>query len=335
MRATSSIPARLPACLALAFALALALAGPLRAETDVEKAALLVKARSWPEAQALLERTVQADPRNAEALALLGEVQLATRHPEKAVEYADKAIRLDPEKARYHLLRGNAYGAQAQAASFLKALTLAGDIRGSYEKAVRLEPANRPARFALFSFYLIAPGVVGGGLGKARTFAGETQALDPSRGHYMMGRVLQAEKNPGAALAEYRLAQEADPQWPSIYNDLGYLELQSKQVDLALAHFQKQAELDPGNANSYDSLGDGWTAKGRTDEAIAAYRRALELNPLFFSSMRSLGSALEKAGRRDEAIEHYRRCAKLGAERGVPEVVKESNARLKALGVPG
>ncbi len=329
MRATSSNPVRLSVCLVLA------LAGPLRAETDVEKAALLMKARSWPEAQALLERTVQADPRNAEALALLGEVQLATRHPEKAVEYADKAIRLEPGKASHHLLRGNAYGARAQSTNFLKAMTLAGDIRGSYEKAVQLEPANRPARFALFSYYLIAPGVVGGGLGKARTFAVETQALDPSRGHYMMGRVLQAEKKPGEALAEYRRAQEADPLWPSVYNDMGYLELQAKQVDVALTHFQKQVELDPGNANSYDSLGDGWTAKGRTDEAIAAYRRALALNPVFFSSMRSLGSVLEKAGRREEAIEHYRQCARLGAERGIPELVKESNARLKALGVRG
>ena len=106
-----------------------------------------------------------------------------------------------------------------------------------------------------------------------------------------------------------------------------------KRVDMALTHFRKQVELDPGNGNCYDSLGDGWTAKGNLVEAIAAYRQALALNPQLFASLRSLGKALEQAGRRDEAIAHYRHCAKLGAEKGIQQLVRESKERLKALGV--
>jgi tetratricopeptide (TPR) repeat protein len=102
---------------------------------------------------------------------------------------------------------------------------------------------------------------------------------------------------------------------------------------MAMVHFNKQVELDPDNANSYDSLGDGLMAKSRPDEAINSYRKALSLDPLFFSSMHSLGKALEQAGRRDEAIQHYHQCAKLGVQKGVPQLVSAMKERLKALGV--
>jgi len=327
VRLPSKIQTRLLLCLLLG------LSSGLRAETDLEKATRLIKAREFKEAQMVLEQTVQADPRNAEALALLGELQFPARNPKKALEYIDRAIQLNPAKARYHTLRGNALGMQAQQVNFVRAMTMVGDIRGAFEKAVQLEPGNRSARSALFSFYFNVPGIAGGGLDKATVFAEQTQALDAALGHYFKGLVLQKQKKPGAAQAECRLAQAADPRFAPVYNMLGYLELEMKQVDMALEHFRKQVELDPENANSYDSLGDGWMAKGRLDEAINAYRKALSLNPTFTASMRSLGKALEQAGRRDEAIQHYRNCAQLGAQHGIPAAVSESKERLKALGV--
>ncbi len=315
------------------FCLLLGLSSGLRAETEIEKATRLIKAREYQSAQALLEGTVQADPRNAEAMALLGELQLPARNPKKALEYADRAIQLNPTKARYHLLRGNALGMRAQQVNYLRAMTMVGDIRGAYEKAVQLEPGNRAARSALFSFFFNVPVIAGGGSDKAKAFAEQTQAQDAALGHYFKGLIFQKQKNPGAAQAECRLAQAADPRYAPVYNMLGYAELEMKQLDPALEHFLKQVELEPDNANSYDSLGDGWMAKGRLDQAINAYRKALSLDPMFFASMRSLGKALEQSGRRDEAIQHYRHCAQLGVQHGVAPAVTESKARLKALGV--
>jgi tetratricopeptide (TPR) repeat protein len=214
-----------------------------------------------------------------------------------------------------------------------KAMTMVGDIRGAFEKAVQVEPKNREARFALFGFYSNAPSVAGGGSDKALALAEQTLAQDAALGHYFKGLLLQKQKNNGAAQAEYRQSQAADPRFAPTCNALGYIELEQKHVDQALEQFRKQVELEPDNANSYDSLGDGWMAKGRLDEAINAYRKALALNPMFPSSMRSLGTALEQAGRRDEAIQHYRHCAQLGAQNGVAKVVTESKTRLNALGV--
>ena len=305
----------------------------LQAETELEKAAHLIKGRNYPEAQLVLDRAVQADPRNAEAYCLLGELQFIARNHKKAVEYADKAILLNSAKASYQLLRGRVIGNLAQQVNMVRAMTMVGDIRGAFEKAVQLEPKNREARSYLFLFYLQTPGIAGGGLDKAKAFTEQTQSLDAAQGHYFKGLVLRREKNPGSAQAEYRLAIAADPHYAVVYNDLGGVELEFKQVDLAIEHFRKQVELTPEDANSWDSLGEGWLAKGNLDESIKAYRKALSLDPLFTYSLRGLGKALEQAGRRDEAIQHYRQCAQLGGQKGIPRMVTESHARLKALGV--
>jgi tetratricopeptide (TPR) repeat protein len=311
----------------------LAISSDLLAETDLEKATRLIKERNFKESQLLLDRIVKTEPRNAEAWYQLALLQWATSHPQKVVDYADKAIAINPRRASYHLLRGRSLGNLAQNANMFRAVGLARDAREAFEKAVELEPGNRDAVFALFDFYINVPSVAGGSLDEADALADRTQAVDPALGHYLKGRVLQKKEEPGAARTEYRAAIEADPRFSRAYNELGYVELRMNQVDMALTHFRKQVELDPGNANCYDSLGDGWMAKPNLGEAINAYRQALALNPLLFQSLRSLGNALEQAGRRDEAIAHYRKCAKLGAEKGIPQLVRESKQRLNALGV--
>jgi tetratricopeptide (TPR) repeat protein len=325
----SNLQTRLLLCLLLG------LPGRLSAETELEKAARLIKEKNFPQAQALLDRAVQTDPRNAEAWYQLAELQWASRNPRKAVECVDKAIQLSPNKAGYHVLRGNALGNLAQNANMFSAMGLAKDACAALEKAVQLEPGNRVALLALFNFYFNAPSIAGGGLDKAEALAARSLALDPSRAHFMKGQIRKKQKDPGAAQAEYRLALAADPKFSAVYNLLGYVELEMKQVDMALEHFRKQVELDPGNANSYDSLGDGLVAKGRLDEAIETYRKGLALNPLFTASLRSLGKVLEQTGRRDEAIQHYRQCVQLGAQKGIPTLAEEARKRLKALGVSG
>lgn len=302
------------------------------AQTELDDAAKALKARNLPAAQTILEKTLKATPNNAPALALMGEWHLANRAPEKAVEYLDKAIAIEPNKAQYHLLRGHALGTRATQVNFVRAMTMVGDVRGSYEKAVELEPRNRGARFGLFSFFLMAPSVAGGGLDKAQAFAEQTAALDAAASHQMKAQVLQKQKKPAEAYAELKLALAADPRLPSANILLGYLALEVMQFDAALAHFQKQVELEPDNANSYDSLADGWMAKGKADEAVTAYRKALTLNPLFPSSLRGLGKALEQAGRTPEAIAHYRHCVQVGGDNALTKVVSDSKARLEALG---
>jgi tetratricopeptide (TPR) repeat protein len=315
------------------FFLLLGLPNCLRGESELEKARLLIKAKSYQEAQILLDRTVKSDPANAEAWYQLGNLQKATHHPEKALECADRAIQINPGKANYYVLRGNSLGDLATQANMFKALSFARNGLAALEKAAQMEPGNRHAVGALYGWYVNVPAIGGGSRDKAKALAERTLAPDPAMGHYLKGLALQKQNNPGPAQAEFRLTIGSDPKFPDAYLSLAYVELQMKQVDQALEHFRKQVELDPENANSFDSLGEGLMAKGRAEEAISAYRKALSLDPDFYSSMRGLGNALEQAGRRDEAIQHYRHCEQVGIQKGIPQLVSGSKERLKGLGV--
>ena len=117
----------------LVFCLLLALSSGAQAVTELEEAAGLIQTKDFQAAQVMLERIVQADPRNAEALGLMGELQWATQNPRKAVEFADQAIQLDPNKASYYVLRGNALGNLAQHANVFRALSIASDARDSLD----------------------------------------------------------------------------------------------------------------------------------------------------------------------------------------------------------
>lgn len=301
----------------------------LSAETELEKASRLLKTGQPAEAQALLERVIQAEPRNAEALVLLGEVHLRLRSPTKAQECASKALQLDPNQAAPHCLKANALSMQIGQVNMFKKLSMASEIRAEYEKALKLDPRYNIARQGLFQFYLQAPSIAGGGTDKAAAFAEQTLGVNPSLGHSMKALIHQHKKDLGAAQAEYRLAIASDPRYAPTYNNLGYVELEMKQVDMALDHFRKLVALEPENANSHDSLGDGLMAKGHVDEAIAAYRRATALDPGFPVAFYHLGQALERKGQGAEAVANYRRAASLRPEDGYARLAK---GRLAALG---
>lgn len=247
----------------------------------------------------LLERALQSDPRNAEATGMMSGLYLASKTPDKALEFPEKAIQIDPVKARYYLAKGKALNLRLQQVNVLRKLSVANEMRGAFEKGVQVEPKNREARYALFDYYFKAPGIAGGGLDKAKAFAEQTQALDAPVGHYLKAMVFQKQKNPGAVQAECRLALTADPRYAPAYNLLGYAELEMKQVDLALEHFRKQVDLDPENANSYDSLGDGWMAKGRLEEAIQSYRKVLSKSPFHKPSVHRSSTSFGDSTRTD------------------------------------
>lgn len=296
---------------------------------DLEQAARLMRLRRYPAAQALVDKALQANPQNAAALALAGELQLRQGEFPKAQVLAEQALKLQPNLAPAHVLRGNCLGAQINQVSMLKKMSVAGEIRGHFEKAVAAEPRNREARQALFGYYLQAPGIAGGGSDKAAAFADQTLSLDPALGHTLKGRLLQQKKDLGAAQAEYRLALAADPRFGQPLNELGYVELGMKQVDYAVGHFRQLTALEPEDPNAHDSLGEGLLAKGALDEGIAAFRKAVALDPTFSPALLHLGQALEQKGQQAEAIQAYRRCAELPRTGRYGQMAK---ARLKALG---
>ena len=171
-----------------------------------------------------------------------------------AVEAGEKAVQELPGSAEAYLWLGRAYGQKAMKASIFSQMGLAKKCRISFEKAVALDPGSADARVDLIQYYANAPGIVGGGLEKARMEIKALDGLDAARGALMSGYVLAKEKKPVEAEAEYRRA----------------------------------VSLKPGDAAIRVRFGHFLERAGRKDEAKDSYREALRLDPALEGAKKDL-----------------------------------------------
>src|SRR5271155_883346 len=140
---------------------------------------------------------------DAESSNLLCRAYFALEDWDRAVSSCRKAVMLDPGNSRFHLWLGRVYGEKADRSNFLAAASLAGKVRGEFERAVQLNPNDIDARLDLAEFYLEAPGIVGGGEDKAREQARYVASLDPAREHWIYARIGEKKKDSATAEREY------------------------------------------------------------------------------------------------------------------------------------
>jgi tetratricopeptide (TPR) repeat protein len=90
-------------------------------------------------------------------------------------------------------------------------------------------------------------------------------------GHCYYGWLLIETGKPEAALAEYRLAEEADPASPLIQFHLGHPYYSQGKFDLALEHYQKSIDLEPRHYVGHTFKGMVYEDMGRFPEAIEEF----------------------------------------------------------------
>lgn len=120
-----------------------------------------------------------------------------------------QAVGVDDQNSDYHLWLGRALGEKASRASFLSAYSLGKRVRSEFEQAVRLNPRNADALADLGEFYYDAPGVVGGGIGKAQGVASQLDKVDVARAHELRARIAENQKDLGTAEREFKQAVTA------------------------------------------------------------------------------------------------------------------------------
>ena len=129
--------------------------------------------------------------------------------------------------------------------------------------------------------------------------------------HVNLGSVLVQQGQVDEAIAHFKRALEARPDYVGAYNNLGNALLQKGQVDEAMEQFQKALAFQPDDAMVHNSLGTALLQKGRVDEAIVHYQKALEIIPDSAEACCGLGNALLQKGRVDEAMEQFQKAIRL------------------------
>lgn len=157
------------------------------------------------------DERILRSPRDTDSYLALGRAYLALRDWDKAVAALERAVTLTPQNSALHLWLGRAYGEKAAHVNFLSAIGWAKKSRSEFERAVELDTTNVGARSDLAEFCIDAPGLIGGGIDKARKQIDVIQQQDAALGHFLRARIADKENDRTRAEQELNAAIAAGP----------------------------------------------------------------------------------------------------------------------------
>jgi tetratricopeptide (TPR) repeat protein len=315
-------------------ALALLLAAQVASANEYDA---LNKARKFPEAERAASARLAKEPANTEAM--IGRIDAimgagAENRIGETVKYAQQCVSVSPATAACHVALGKALGWKAMTGGTMSALGYAGDIRDSFKKAVELDPRDMDARFSLLQFYMMAPGFMGGGSGKAETLAGQTAAVNAEAGKIMGamldlsgGRIAKAE---AAALALKAGADEQlNERHEGLLASIGNKYMSEKKfADAERVLREAQKRFPEGDTAPY-LLARVQQEQGKHREAVAA----LELQAARQARARihyRLGQSLQALGEKAKAASAFEKALALRSGLSGKQI-SDAQAQLSAL----
>jgi Flp pilus assembly protein TadD len=222
---------------------------------------LLLVAAAWASpdvvrrAGALYQRTdytgslhvLEQDPLpDAAGYLLSGKNYFMSGDYKKATEFFEKALAISPANSEYELWLGRAWGRRAETGGWLIAASHASKARQCFEKAVALDPGNREAKNDLFTFYLNAPGFMGGGMDKAEAAARSIAQERPAQYEFEEAQIADKRKDYPAAEAHLRRAMELAPTEPGRVLDLARYLAKRGRLNESDLLFGQAGKMFPG-----------------------------------------------------------------------------------------
>lgn len=214
-------------------------------EPEITRAEQLFRRTQYDQSLRALQAENQQDVR---ILALIGKNQYMLGEFRKATEMFERAAEANPKSSEYFHWLGRAWGRRAETSNPFSAPGYASRARQAFEKSVELNPRNTEAVNDLFSYYLEAPGFLGGGLDKATRLTERIRELDPVEYHYAMSEIAQKRKEYSSAEQHLRRAVELAPRQVGRIVDLAkFLARRGKvaESEAALAQAEQIAPNSP------------------------------------------------------------------------------------------
>ena len=232
----------------------------------LKKALALHQRGQLAKAAALYRQILTHNPRDADALHLLGVIETQRKNSLAAIELFDRAIELRPDNAAFFSNRGTA----------LKALKRVDEALASFNRALAINPDYAEA--------LNNRGVVLKELGRADdALVSHDRALaikpDYAEALYNRGNALTDLKRLDEALASYDRALAIKPDYAEAFYNRGSVLKDLKRLDEALASYDRALAIRPDYAEALNNRGIVLKDLKRLDEALASYDRALAIEP--------------------------------------------------------
>jgi predicted O-linked N-acetylglucosamine transferase (SPINDLY family) len=218
------------------------------------------------DAELLYTQVLAADPSHADALQLLGALNLQRGRAGDAVELIERALTLSPNKAPAHLNLANA----------LVALGRREEALDSFARAITLRPENANA-------YYDRGGLLSavGRHDEALADYDDALRLKPAWAEAFLnrGNVLKAMGRHGEALVSYEQAVKIRSDFPEAFNNAASVLEAAGRSEQALENYRRAVALNPRYAEAFCNLGGLLGRLKRHAEAFDAYSKAMDLRP--------------------------------------------------------
>ncbi len=246
-------------------------------------------------------RALAVDNKNTRALLGRGRVAIERSHYDGALEFVLQAQQQQP-----------------LAAEIQHALGLIYRELGNLEQAQAHFREARRSRTAQDSVVM------------ADAYAEELETLrQGSKAHDYRALKAILSGDADTAIAEYRLALDADPEAYDVRYNLGLILIQTGHRDAGLEEFSTLLEQDPNHVPTLIRLGYERTMDQKLPEAESYIRHAVAADPGNVQAQLLLGDFLEHTGRHNEAILAYQAARTLDPEQE-PAYIGEAISLMRA-----
>lgn len=233
----------------------------------------------------------------------------------EAIEYFQKAIRIDPDYALAYAGLADSYSALGNARVGMQP---PGEVmpqaKAAALKALELDDALAEAHASLGSIRMRYdydwP--------SAESEFKRALELNPSDAmlHHWYGNYLSARGRHDEAISEIERAKQLDPASFVIASVSGMFLFHACRYDEAINACRDALEMEPGYPHARGYLGAAYEQKGMYEEAIVAFQKNVEANREM--SLQPLGHAYAMAGKRGEALKILDEMKKLSRRRYLP-----------------
>jgi len=254
--------------LSIAFALPLTLAAfaaQAPAQPTFADAQRLYERTDYQSALAILQKL---PPQNGAVRELTGRCRFFLGDYKAAIDELGKAVQIEPRSSDHYMWLGRAWGRRAETSNWMFAMKYAPEARRNLEKAVQLNSANLEAVNDLLSFYLDAPGFMGGGMEQATKLTELIRQRDPAEYEWALAQLSIHRKDYTSAERQLRKAAELEPRHVNRLVDLAKFVASRGRLKESEALFDQAAGIDPHNKGLLYGRAETWI-KGKRNLATA------------------------------------------------------------------
>ena len=230
---------------------------------------------STRQAKELLEAMEKKFPTNTEALLKLAELYFLVRQYQKAIDFTNKALKVDASLAKAYYLKGSIYKESGDTAKAISSLVTATDQDNKFEDAY----------YDLGIIYAARKSAI------ALEYYDNTLRINPNNenAYYARAKVLQDLGKYDEAIAEYSLLLTKNKACDNCCYNIGaiYLELK-KDNQKALDYFTRAIEINPSYTEAYFARGYTHSKLNDKKSAKADYDRCLQLTPNYEPAIEGL-----------------------------------------------